>query len=312
MTACLYGHAAATGFQNKPVRMQVGLYEVFPSGGAKPVATVPVALDGTWAISDVKPPNGEASWSHYFVQVAADFGQTTADGGAQIAPARIVGPLTIPASGPVAELDVIPVQISALESAAGGELSVDSVEALVFDPATGAPVAQSASVSVTIAGGTTPMPWTTLGGGQQAYFVSFASPPAAPATLTVTTSVGGTPATWTLAGVAPSFTPTLSAPADGSMVAAGSDLTVSWPAQPLADYELVELFTKNAQSQWTPVYYSSQPDAPYVTSETIAKSYLTSGATDLVDVSFANASCPPTAGGCVLSNVSATAQITLQ
>ena len=313
-TDCLYGTAKTTGFTTTAKRMQASLYKVFPSGSAPPLKTIPVALDGTWAFSDVASLSNETSWSHYYVQVAADFGDVTADGGAVPAPARVVGPFTLPSTGPLPSLEVPPVQIALLENAAGGAFQVDWVEALVFDPATGAPVTGTASVSVSVGGTSTPMPWGTAPGGQAAYFVQFSTPPAAQTTYTVTTTAttGGTAATWSLVAATPAFTPNITAPAAGASVPANMDLSVTWPQQLQADYVIVELFDKNMQGQWASAYNSPQSDPPDTTSERVPGADLAAAGTYLVDVNFANASCPPTAGGCVLASTAATAQITAQ
>ena len=316
MSACLYGTAKTIGFTATPKRMQVSLYKVFPSGSAAALKSVPVALDGTWAFSDVSSLSGEATWSHYYVQIAADFGQTTSDGGAATAPARVVGPLTLPSTGALPVLEVPPVQLVVLEQAASGGFQVDWAVAHVFDPASGAEVSSTATVSIAVGGTSTPMPWGPVPGGApvSAYVAQFSAPPAAQSTYTVTTTAtaGGTPGTWSLVAVTPTFTPTLTSPMMGGTIPSSTGFSVGWNAQASADYEVVELF-KQVGTQWGPALYSSAaPDAPDTTSENIPVGIVASGATYLVDVNFANASCPPTASGCVLASTAATAQVTAQ
>jgi hypothetical protein len=130
-------------------------------------------------------------------------------------------------------------------------------------------------------------------------------------TVSTAATTGATPSTWSLVAVTPAFTPTITSPAMGGTAAVSQPLSVSWPAQPTADYEVVELFLQN-MGQWGDTYASSQPDSPDTTSETIPGSAVAKGGTYLVDVNFANANCPPTAGGCVLASTAATAQITAQ
>lgn len=301
MTSCLYGHARTTGFTATPARMQVALFRVFPSGNAAPLMTVPVALDGTWAISNLPP------WTHYYVEVAADFGQP-------LAIAKIVGPLSLPSSAAL-DVDVPPVQLAVLEQSTSGGFVVDWAEAQVFDPATGKQIVGTASVSVSIAGTSTPMPWVTAtpGGGPPAYFVQFSTQPAAQSTYVVSTtpSAGAAATAWTLSETRPTFTGALSSPAAGATIPAMQPLTVSWGAQPSADYEVVEIF-QQVSGQWTGTYASAQPDAPDTTTETVPAAGVPAAGTYLVNVTFANAGCPDSASGCVLASTSATAQVTAQ
>ena len=49
--------------------MEVSLYAVFPAAGSAPLATTPVARDGSWAMSNLPAGTG------YYLQLVADFGQ---------------------------------------------------------------------------------------------------------------------------------------------------------------------------------------------------------------------------------------------
>ena len=101
-TACLSGKATTKKFQASPTQMEVQLYRSFPSGTATPIMTTPVALDGTWALSNVP------AWSHYYLELVADFAQQSP------AAASYLGPVTVPSKGSIA-LTVEPVQLQLLE-----------------------------------------------------------------------------------------------------------------------------------------------------------------------------------------------------
>jgi hypothetical protein len=301
-SSCLSGTAKARGFSATPLGMQVNLFRVFPSAGATPVATMPVALDGTWAFS------GVPAWGHYYVQLAADYGQPTTL-------TSITGPLTVPSTAPQA-IAVEPVQLTVLEQSVGGVFEVYSAEALVFDPTSGAPITGSASVAIKIGNTVTPMPWAAAAGGTMAYIVEFprASMPTAEAAYTITTSaaaLGPSPVSWQLAAAPPAFTGSIMSPANLATVTHGQPLPVRWPAQPAADYVVVELFNQ-VMGQWSPIYESPLPDGPDVTTETIPASKVAAAGPYLLNVDFSTASCPPAADGCVLSSTAAEAQVTAQ
>jgi hypothetical protein len=277
--------------------MIANLYREFPVEGATPLATVGVDPDGSWAFT------GVSAWQHYFVQVGADFGQPLAIG-------AVVGPLGVPSTGSTV-VTVKPVQLTVVEQAlSGGAMQLASALAYVFDPASGALV-QDATVTISVGGASVPMPWKSVG-GTQAYSVTFATPPAAQASYAITTTLPGSqPTFWQLQASTPSFTPSLSAPANGVTVAKGQPLSVTWTAQPAADEEILEFYTQQ-QGGWQQAYVSPHPDDADVTQETVPGSYVVAGTPLLVDVLFATASCPSSADGCVVSNEVAASQITAQ
>lgn len=302
--ACLSGTAATKGFHTQPHVLVAELYRLFPLGSETPQAQETVATDGTWAFDGLSP------WAHYFVLIVADFGQSESV-------ATFVGPLSVPAVGAPPAVTVQPVQAVASEHGMGSAFEVDWASAHVFDPSSGAELQNgAASVAIDVAGSPTPMPWTSTG-GQNLYFVEFPKPPAAQASYTITASgqaFGSTPASWTLVPSPPTFTPTITAPANDAVVTASQPLTVSWPAQAGADYVSVGLF-ELVDGGAAPVMPQDGGAAapaelsPDTTSTTLS---LPGSGTYLIDVYFTTAACPTTSDGCVLSSAVAAAQITAQ
>lgn len=298
--ACLSGTATTKGFTAQPRFLVAELYKLFPLGSAMPLAQETVASDGTWAF------DGVPAWDHYFVQIVADFGKTPAIG-------TFAGPLSVPGTGGPVAVTVQPAQVIASEHGMSGSYELDWASAHVFDPSDGAELQGSAAtVSIDVGGASTPMPWTTTG-GQSLYFVSFGMPgmpPAAQASYTITASgpaLGSMPASWKLAPSPPSFTPTITSPANDAMVSASQMLTVSWPAQAGADYVTVALF-QLTDGGVTAVGTNPPPQLPPdTTTQTLS---LQGPGSYVVDVYFTTVACPTTADGCVLSSAVAAAQIT--
>ena len=217
-TKCLSG-TAQTKSLAAPQAYFASLYTMLPLGGAAPVAQQQVARDGTWAFSDLS--EGE----HYYVQIAAVYGEG-ADGGGGNAIGATVGPLAVPASGSTQAVVVKPVQLTVEQSAtSGGALELVSALAYVFDPTTGAPSTGNDTVTIGVGGTQVPMPWTAIAPNVYAYSATFTSPTPAQSTYTITTSSS---ASWQLVANTPSFTPSITAPASGATVPSGTDLLVSW------------------------------------------------------------------------------------
>jgi hypothetical protein len=281
--------------------MEVQLYRAFPAGAATPLMTTPVALDGTWALSNVP------AWSHYYLELVADFS------GQPYAIASYTGPVSVPSKGSIA-LTVEPVQLQVLEqsgSAAGFE--VESAAARVFDPTSGAEIKQTATVSITVGGMATPMPWTIVNMNVSSYLVQFMSPPAAQPMYTITTAAppfGASAVTWQLVPAPPTFTGTVSSPASGATIPQGQPLTVTWAPQPAADYVVVELFLLMG-GQYVQKYASPQPDAADAVKEVIPGPLIPAGKY-LLDVFFSTANCPATADGCVLASAVTGVDLTAQ
>jgi hypothetical protein len=297
--ACLSGTATTKGFQKQPQFLIAELYQLFPLGSDMPMAQETVATDGTWAF------DGVPAWGHYFVQIVADFGQSPAV-------SSLAGPLSVPGTGAPVAVTVQPVQAVASEEGMGGSFAVDWASAHVFDPSSGAELqAGAATVSIDVGGSSTAMPWTTTG-GQSLYFVEFPTPPAAQASYTIAASgqaFGSMPMSSTLVPSPPSFTPTITSPANGAMVSASQMLTVSWPAQAAADYVTLALF-QVADGGTTAVGATPPPQlSPDTTTQTVS---LPGPGSYLVDVYFTTAACPATASGCALSSAVAAARFTAQ
>lgn len=286
---------------------QVALFRVYPVGAEQPVATELVAMDGTWAFSGVDADAG-SPWSHYYVQAAAVF---ASDAGQNVV-STVVGPLTAP------DLDVDitlrPIQATAYESRlTGGSTGLDWVLARLFDPATGSEITSGAQVAVTVGGSATPLAFTSLGPSGQAYYASFAQPPAAQPSYAVTAShpaFGDAGLSLRLVADPPSFDGTITSP-DGGSTDGGvaSPLTVTWTAQPQADYEVVELYAAQ-DGGWAsaPAFVSPRPNPPDRTSESTGA--LDAG-TYLVNVGYTKASCPADAGACVQAAAVAATTVTV-
>jgi len=304
-TRCLAGTASMAGFDaSVTAPLRVKLFREYPLAGATESATTDVAYDGTWTFSGLDP------WAHYFVQIAADFGQP-------VAVASVAGPLTIPtaagASGPAVQ--VKPVQITVVEEAlSGGPLQAASALVLAFDPGTGAPLA-GATVTMGVGGAQVPVP-EVQEGGIPTYAVTLpaSTPVQSTYTFTVVPAGGtGTTSTWQVAaGNAPAaITTALTSPQTGATVPQGQALAVAWPAQTAADVELVELFAQGAGGAWSQTWASTPYDAT-ATGVTVPGSQVTAGAPLLLNVAFASAGCVTGGDGCVLRDQVAAAQITAQ
>jgi len=311
--ACLSGTATTKGFGTQPQLLLAELYPLFPLGSAVPLAQETVATDGTWAFDNV--PAG----AHYYVQIVGDFGTAPAIG-------TLAGPLSVPATGGPVAVTVPPIQAVASEhfqqasSGMGGSFVLDWASAHVFSPSDGSELQDGgATVAIDVGGTSTPMPWTTTG-GQKLYFADFsAMPPSAQASYTITASgqaFGSMPASWTLVPSPPSFTPTITSPANGATVSANQPLAVSWPPQSGADYVTVALF-QLTDGGANPVGPNPPPQlSPDTTSDVndagMPSLTLKGKGSYVVDVYFTTASCPTTAQGCVLSSAVAAAQFTAQ
>jgi hypothetical protein len=307
-SSCLYGTARATGFSVSVSSFQVSLYNVFPSGPAAgngwPKQHT-VAKDGTWAFSGLDP------WGHYYVQIVPAFiTNPTLTAGAR------VGPLAIPSTpGPV-DVQVKPVQLDVLEEASPGVPSqLRRATAHVFDPASGNEVVQGGATASILVGSTpTPMPWKMFS-NLSAYLVEFTPPPSPPpaqAAYTMTTSLAApTSATWTLASDPPTFMPTITAPPAGMSFPKGQDILVTWPLQPGADYETVQLYVSQ-NGGLAQTYASPTPDATDVNEERIPGMNLATPGSYLVVVAFVKSNCPASKDGCVHSSTLATQSITVK
>jgi hypothetical protein len=297
-TACLFGTATVHGFVDPPLRYQARLFREFPVAGTAALQTALADSDGTYAFSQLPP------WTHYYVQVAADFGQA-------IAVSSVVGPLAIPSGGAAADVTIKPVQLTiGQQASAGGTMQLTSALAFVFDPQDGSP-AKGASVTIEVGGTQVAMQESTQGGAE-AYIAAFPTPAAAQTTYTVTTLLPGSssPAIWHASAGTASFTPSITAPAANVTVPQGQPLTVSWPSQPDADEEVVILYSQK-QGSWAQAYETAQPHDEDATSEIVPGTVVAAGPL-LVNVVFASGHCAPDQDGCVLSDETAAVQVTAQ
>ncbi|MDP8999280.1 MAG: hypothetical protein M3O46_04140 [Myxococcota bacterium] len=293
-SACLFGTAQADGFILRPTLLRAKLYRTFPLGAATELASQIVAKDNTWAFSGLDP------WAHYYVQLEPGFPR-----GARVASgaATRVGPVSVPGStGAPLAVTVRPVQLDVFEqSSAGSAMQVVAASAHLVEVSEG-----MASVSILVGATATPMPYDST---NRAYYVQFAPPSPAQATYAVTTSPTtiAAQATWNLVADVPTFVGAIASPPAGAVVPLDTSLTVTWPPQPQADYERVDLFLQGQS-----VYTSPQVEAQDKTSETIPMTNVATPGSYLLSVAFGKASCPPTADGCVMANTVATEQITVK
>jgi hypothetical protein len=223
--------------------------------------------------------------------------------------AAIVGPLSVPSSGPVNVL-VKPVQLELYQvRQPGGQNVLEWASAHVFDPTTGFELADGANVEVLVNGAPTPMPFMPVN-GKGRYYVTFSPPVAAASSYQVTVahpSFGSTPVMFQLTADPPTFDAALTTPASGSNVTVNQAFLVSWPAQPSVDYELLELFQGKQ-----PTYVAAALDGPDILMDTVPRSGVANPGMYNLNVAFAKASCPAQADGCVYCNTVASALLTAQ
>jgi hypothetical protein len=142
-------------------------------------------------------------------------------------------------------------------------------------------------------------------------FTTLKPPPPAQPTYAITTTLNGSGQAmmWNLVADPPAFTPGMIMPPDGATVAAGQDLLFTWPLQPEADYETLELFVGGSLAL---AYASPAPNATDVNHERVPGANLATPGTYLVNLAFVKANCPPSAAGCVYSSTVKAEQITVK
>jgi hypothetical protein len=292
---CLSGTLAGKPLGNTFAAAKVELYNVYPYGSGQPIAAVPLALDGTFAFSNLAPG------THYYLRGVARYGSGTS---AASVPS-IVGPLTVPGSASIA-ITIRPVFLEVLQGRpTGGQTDVTWASARVYDPHSGAELTD-ASVSLRQGGGELAMPYGQNVGGTKSYFANL--PPNTPGATSfrITTShkaLGSAPLEWNLVGEPATFDGSITTPS--GPVPANVPLTVTWVAQPLASYSVTELFVTRGTTN-TLVYVSKAANAPDVTTESIPSTALASNAVYLLNVNYTKATCPATADGCVYNLSTAT------
>jgi hypothetical protein len=302
---CIRGTARLNGFKIACISAQcrgwrVQLYGTYPASGVQPIAPPQlVAMDGTWTFDALGTGGGAANG--YYVRAEALF--TDVEGGSPSVVTGLVGPVSVPASD--VAIDVGPLQATAYEARpADGPMMLDWVAAHLYDPS-GVPITTGANVSVTVGSTPVELPLTTLD-SVPAYYAGLSPSLPAQSTYTVTAThpaFGDAGVSVVLVADPP--------PIDGGVASAYADggaVAVSWTPQPLADFEVIELFAQQADGGWAfdPSFTSSGPLGPAQTSETTPA--LDAG-TYLVNVAYAGANCPAGAGGCVQANVVATTTV---
>jgi hypothetical protein len=298
--ACLFGTARAVGFSSSPA-LTVNLYRVFPSGAVnlvqqQLVASQLVAVDGTWAFS------GEEAWGHYYVQLVAAV-QPNASAAPKQA-STVIGPLSVPSGQPQA-LQVGPLFAVVLQSnGGGGAQEVNEVTVQVYDPVTG-DVVSDAAVSVTVGDASLPLAWDPES-DIPSYRATFdAGIPAQPGYTVWSSSWDGAAEL-----VAPDPAPVgaITSPAVGAVVVDdGGTFGIDWTPEPLADFEVVEVFARS-DAGYSPVYVSPTVVPPGVDNTgplSSAGVELDAGAY-VVNVAYVRAKCTVTGGGCVQAGSIAT------
>jgi hypothetical protein len=158
-----------------------------------------------------------------------------------------------------------------------------------------------------------PMPYGPNAGGMMSFNVTLPASTPGGTSFTITTSypeLGASPVTWNLVGEPATFGGAITSPAAGT-VPAGKPLAVTWQAQPMASYSQTELFEQQGSS-FVQVYVSPTVNAPDVTTETIPASALAKSGMYLLNEDYANATCPPTADGCVYNLSTAAVNLTVE
>jgi hypothetical protein len=305
VTACLSGTFALKDFTAKPSATKVTLYRLYPHGDVATVAWTPVAKDGTFAFSDL------AAWGHYYLQGEARFGT----GNDATAVASNVGSFTVPSTpGPI-PIVVRPVFLEVLQQApSGGSTILNWASAHLYDPKSGKEVT-TGTVTFMANSQSYAMPYGTNAGGLSSFNVNLPTlptPTVGGTSFAITTSypeLTESPVTWTLVGEPATFGGAITSPTGSAPKSKA--LTVTWQAQPMASYSQTELFFQMGTT-FVQRYVSPTVNAPDVTSETIPASALSTSGTYLINEDYANATCPPTADGCVYNLSTASVSVTVE
>ena len=304
-TACLSGTFATKLFTAVPSASKIELFRTYP-GSEAPIASQPVAMDGTFAFSGLSP------WAHYYLRAVARFGSATSGTSITSVQGRLAVPIATPSPIP---LTVIPAELEMLETTyKGGPRVLQWVSAHVFDPGTGGEITQ-ATVSVSGMGlSSTAMPFATNSSGTQSFFASFSSPPSGVSGVTVQVthpSFGASGQAFTIGQEASSFDePAILTPQNDGTIPVGQALTVTWGADPpQADYAVMAFFEKK-NGQFVGLYGTQAPLAADVTSDTVPAGDVPEAATYLVNVNVSQTTCGGSSSdGC--SNLFHTAQATV-
>jgi hypothetical protein len=300
-TACFSGTVALAHFHGEPTESTVTLYKVFPHGGNPMVSWVPVATDGTFAFSDLP------AWGHYYLVAGVKFGTGTNVHSV----AATVGSLSIPSAGTPLPIVIRPVQLELLQQTSpSSPNAIAWASAHLFDPTSGVELT-SGAVSLTVGGKPVDMPYTTDASGTMSFYAALPAGTPGGTSFTITTSApafGSSPLTWKLVGQPATFQGAILSPT--STAAAGKALTVTWQAVPEASYSATELFVQNGAG-YAATYTSPELNAPNVTTETIPASSISAAGAYLLNESYANATCPVTADGCVYNVSTAVANLTV-
>jgi hypothetical protein len=224
----------------------------------------------------------------------------------------------VPGANAGIPLVIRPVFLEVLQQAAstpdGGAMPtvLAWASAHLFDPTTGAEVTEG---SVTLAAGgeaaPVPMPYTSNAGGTKSFYAALPAGTMGGTSFAITTSyteLGASPVTWKLAGEPATFQGAITGPS--SSVPANQPLPVTWVAVPMASYSVTELFVAQGSS-FVSTYVSPVVNAPNVTTETIPASALGAPGSYLLNESYANATCPATADGCVYNVSTAAMNLTV-
>jgi hypothetical protein len=315
--SCLTGSLVTAAFSAPATAVSVGLFAAAPLG-QQPIAQELLSADGTWSFdTSTLAPGPE--WSHYYVQIAAQFGLAGTV-------TRVIGPLSVSSMGGPATVRLQPAHVEVLESRAaeGGSMQFRSASAHVFDPTTGAEITDgSATVAIGVGATFIPMPWDA---NAMAYDVtpspSLDAQPAYSVTLSHPT-LGPTPTTLELVADLTALNGAITSPAAGTVVD-GGPIEVAWQPETAADFVQVDIFQPtdarvgdggfgDAAPDWdpNPVYASPTPDDANATQEIVPAGTLAQSGPALINVIYTFATCPATADGCVYSGTVVAETITV-
>ncbi len=314
---CLTGSVATVAFSAPATTIIADLYTDVPLGDQPLAHEEVVGSDGTWAF-DTSAFEPSPGWSHYYVEVFAQFGVLGTV-------SRTVGPLATPSSAGPVVVNLRPVHLEAIESriTGGGPMQFRYASAHVFDPGTGAEITDgTAIVAIAVGGSSLPMPWDARA---MVYDVEPSASLDAPPTYQVTVihpAFGSAPAVWQLVGNTTTLDGGITAPPAGALVDTAGPLEIDWDPAPAADYVQVDIFGQagadagapDAGVTWAPaaLYSSPTPETGSVGREIVPAGTFTQPGAALINVVYSYATCPGMADGCVYSGTVAAETITLE
>jgi hypothetical protein len=289
-SACVGGSITTGSFVSAAAKVE--LYKLFPYGDVKPVASTPVAKDGTFAISNLEA-------GRFYAEAVLKIDDATAV-------ASVYGPFEVPGQNDKLKLDVKPVRLEVLERRVGNDpRNLTWASARLYDPKTGKPVPDA---TVGLESPRTPMPFATNLAGNQSYFVQLPGGTPALDSYGIETAYAGQTKLWKLLPARAEYFAELVSPRNQDTITVNQALEVTWKPETKADYVLVSLYQRQG-SAFTARYASRTAIAPTTTNETIPATAIPEAGDYVLNVEMARASCPLTSDGCVYSTITAAADL---